>query len=54
MKKTRFKVTVIVIFALMVCAVLKHFLPGLDIAILGLAVVNGLGYLYSETKRPSV
>ena len=54
MIKTRFKVTVIVIFALIVLAVLKHFLPGISEAMLGMAVVTGLGYLWNETKRPSV
>jgi len=53
MSKTRFKVTVVVIFAMIGCAILKHFLPGLSIEILGLAVVTGLGYLWNETKRPS-
>ena len=53
MKRSRFKVTVVVIFALFVCAILKHFLPGLSIEILGLAVATAVKYMWDETKRPS-
>jgi len=53
MKKTRFKITTVVVFVMVACAILKHFLPGLSIEILGLAMINGLGYLWSETKRKS-
>jgi len=51
--RTRLKVTIAVIFADILCAIAKNWLPGIDLSILTLATVTGLGYLYAETKRSS-
>ena len=52
-KRTRFKFTAIAFFTVIICAVAKHWLPGIDVTLVGLAMTTILGYLYAETKRPS-
>lgn len=52
-KRTRLKLTWAAFFALLGMAVLKHFLPGMSLEIIGIATTTVLGYLWVETKRPS-
>lgn len=52
-KKTRLKLTWVAFFVLIALAVAKHWLTGIDLAIIGIAVSNVLVYLWAETKRPS-
>ena len=52
-KRTRVKLTWITFFVLIALAVFKHWLTGIDLAIIGIAVSNVLVYLWAETKRPS-
>ena len=40
-------------FTFIGCAILKHFLPGLDVAILAIAAGPPLVYIFAETKRKS-
>lgn len=52
-KKTRFKFAMIAFFTFIGCAILKHFLPGLDVSILAIAAGAPLAYIFAETKRKS-
>ena len=52
-KRTRLKFAMVVFFTLVCCAILKNFFPGLDVAILGIAVGSPLAYIFAETKRKS-
>ena len=52
-KKTRLKFAMIAFFTFIACAILKNFLPGLDVVILGIAGGAPLVYIFAETKRKS-
>jgi len=52
-KRTRFKFAIIAFFTFIACAILKHWLEGLDVQILIIGAVPTLAYIYAESKRPS-
>jgi hypothetical protein len=52
-KRTRFKFAIIAFFTFIACAVLKHWLEGLDVQILIIGAVPTLAYILGETFRPS-
>lgn len=51
--RTRLRICVIAFFTVIIIAVLKHWLTGISETMVGLAVVNVLGYGIYETLRPS-
>ena len=51
--KSRLKFAMIAFFVFIGCAILKHFLPGLDVAILGIAAGPPLLYILGDTIRKS-
>ena len=53
MVKTRMKIGCVAFVLVLGVAVAKHWLPGIDTAIIGLAVINVLGYIFGETLRKS-
>lgn len=52
-KRSRLKFAMIAFFVFIGCAILKHFLPGLDVAILGIAAGPPLLYILGDTIRKS-
>lgn len=53
MVKTRMKIGCIAFILILATAIAKNWLPGIDTAIIGLAVINVLGYIFGETMRKS-
>ena len=53
LQRTRLKICVIAFFTVIVVAILKHWLTGISETMVGLAIVNILGYGVYETVRPS-
>jgi len=51
--RTRLRICVIAFFTVIGTAILKNWLPGISETMVGLAVVNVLGYGIYETLRPS-
>jgi len=53
-KRTRFKFGLVAFFTFIACAILKNWLPGLDVQILVIGAVPTVAFIMAETKRPSV
>jgi tetrahydromethanopterin S-methyltransferase subunit C len=53
MTKTRMKIGCVAFVLILGTAILKNWLPGIDTAIIGLAVLNVLGYILGDTIRKS-
>jgi len=53
MVKTRMKIGCAAFVLTLGAAIAKNWLPGIDTAIIALAVTTVLGYIFGETKRKS-
>jgi len=51
--RTRLKICIIAFFAVIIVAILKHWLTGISETMVGLAVVTVLGYIFGDTIRKS-